>query len=364
MFPLDFTTAKTILIPLIIFAMVFSMAFAYTLLPKQPVQAFWELIIKFAIDVLLRTLIKFLSAMIQDLFNFVIDKINDNFVIRNFLKYEAVLSDKRYLTDYLTGYIPNSDTQTIIRDFTYRQNSGGRDFGCDGGTTFEDCYYTRNANANRGFTDAELNPLEEDYLSKLKNLGDVWSQPQMWFWGLQDQSFKAQSEAKRASSLNITSDGYKTPFEDTASGALRVAQARLRSIEDQSINAMLRMLSQPPQGDSWDQQLADSIANSLAGLFTNFLNDYLVGGVVYDEADFARTYGLSGASGVSGNVFNKPVYNAPDTPQQTDICTESDPDTGELICDTVDFTRLNTIHSDSDGVPDYLDADPFDPNIY
>jgi len=349
-----FHITKTVAIIFIIVAIVFNTAFVFTLFSKaQEAKAFLSFVSEMILAAIKRIIFNFVTNAIKSAFDFVMKKIQGNFLVKNFLRYDAVLADKRYYTDYITGNFPEGDTGLLLRDFSYQVNSGGRNYD----PAIHDNITVR-VNANGGFLPAD--PARDDYVERLTNLKNVWNNPTMVFFGMQDQSLKAQAEAKRASALNLTSEGLKTSFGGLGNDSVKTGTNTLAAVEEQTINAVYRNMSLAPDtsGSSFASLLGNALGNIISGFLFNFLNDQFNGGFVFrdDIPAYPPRFELTGAGPVPPEAVALPdVGPVPNIPPISSSC-QFNQTTGEQDCNEQIYCQNNSIMC-----PDFnldVDIDP------
>lgn len=217
----DIALVKKIVVSTIIFTMLFSSAMVFTLIPKRA-EAFLGIgdfnfnieignIMETAWKILQKHLLKFLNGLLKKIVNFAIGKFRGNYLIQNYLRYEAVLTRRKHLDDYTSLYFPgvgNTKLRGFIYEYVEEQNSGGKELNEN-----LKSYLDETAQGNLGFNVDELDPKSPDYLDKMSRYYSPLTNPAFLYFAMQDASLKAEAEAKSATGYALTSDGYKQEFQ-------------------------------------------------------------------------------------------------------------------------------------------------------
>lgn len=324
-FPSLQSVRSAIVLSLLI-AVVVSSSFAFVLVPKRATALLGIADVSFttivanipelAIQILSNFIYKFLMKLLEKAMAFVVAKIQKNFMIKNFLQYAAVLSNNKYVEDYLNKYISSPDARSIIRASIKSINQGGLGVSPPLLRRLQ-----ADADRYRGFRTADLTPNSPDYLEKLAKQADLWSSSIGWYYAYVDQGFKAKSEADRATALNIvTGAGYKSGYNKTG-GSVVTVPAEIDHLVQERIGALMDAL-----GSKGGGSITSAIANFVANFAVASLNSIIdkPDTAVYDEdRDFPSvvnpgyppTFTLVAPGGVEVEQTGRPLL-----PRVPDFC--------------------------------------------
>jgi len=283
--PSTWVVIKKVTLSTIIFGLVFTSVFGFMLVPKRA-QAFLGIldtefsfvmvdIPRVAWQLIQTAVARFLKNMLFRAVEFVIDRIRGNFIVRNFLRYEAVLTRERYTCDYLDLYFPGMENELLRRHligFIDYFNRGGRAYDEDLGN-----FLNAKAEETLGYNPAELSPDDPDYYEKLSRQSNFWSSDIGWYYALMDQSFSVQSDAEKASELNLTSKGIKTSFSKDAESMIKTAESEIYGL----IMGYTQSFFDKLEGNSGT--LIAGIGNLIGDLSATVVNRVLLGGYVLNE---------------------------------------------------------------------------------
>lgn len=321
---LNFNNLTKFTISLIIVALLTSVIFTYTLFPKKQTQALFGLadftfttetfsFHTFAMQLLEALVRAFLTKMINRVMGYIEGKISQYFIIKNFLYYKDVLSDRRYLTDYLLRYIPSAQGRAIVRRIINDFQKGGRGF------NFGDfVFYSQQAQAYLGYDRNNLQANDPEYYAKLISQGDLWSTEIGQYFAYIDKSFSAKGSSDEAATTNMTSHGYKTSFAIASEQQAFQAKQQVgltESIVNGIADAMFDSVN--PGGGG----LATALGSFIGSMLADFLGTKLSCGRIYEEG--SQSYGDRGASLNIGNCADVSTESTggPRIPQVPDFCS-------------------------------------------
>ncbi|MCL5008760.1 MAG: hypothetical protein M1400_00260 [Patescibacteria group bacterium] len=133
-----------------------------------------------------------------------VDKIESNYMVANFLYYSDALVSGQYMNDYLNKYVSDNLDRQIIKKLVPQFNCGKQDPNLK--TVFE-------AQAGRylGFDPTSVDPSDPNYYQKMAKVGDFLASPQGWSLHYGDLADTAKGEAEKSAEQELTSSGLKTP---------------------------------------------------------------------------------------------------------------------------------------------------------
>jgi hypothetical protein len=172
---------------------------------------------------------QFMGVMLNKL----IEKIESNYRIANFLYYTDALIAGQYTDDYLEKYIVNQVDRQIIKRFIPQFTCGISQH--DLGPIF-----LSKAQDYLGFNADDLDPRDPDYYNKLAKFGDFMASPYGWEQYYEGVAKEAQSEAEKAAERELTSPGIKTP-RDTVNSAIAISVNNIISASRASLNAIMKL---------------------------------------------------------------------------------------------------------------------------
>lgn len=192
----------------------------------------------------------FLDKMIQ--------KIESNYKIANFLYYSDALVSGQYTDDYLNKYVGNKLDQDIIKQFIPQ-------FSCNKQNQDLKPIFQAKASQYLGFDPQSVNPNDPNYYQKLSSVGDFLASPGGWEIYYQDLASQAESQAEAAASRELTSSGLKSP-RDSLDGSISSSINNIVSAEKASLEAILELGIN--NSDSFVSQFVAEITQTL---FTKFV---------------------------------------------------------------------------------------------
>lgn len=318
--------------------------FAYTLVPKRA-EAFLGIadttfnftigdIPEMLLEILQIAVARFLTKLLLKAVQYAEDRIRQGFMVKNFLKYDAILTNRRYLVDYIVSYIPPGPARRIAWESVRAYRQGGMQY-YPGNST----YFKNAADQYRGYTLASLSPSDPNYLLKLANQSDLWSSDIGQYYAAVDNSFIAASQAERAAELNMTSPGIKSSYNGEAyvgtdtgyvesgksdpSMNIATSVALINNTEQSIMNVLYGGMQSQLGG--FMASIAMAVGNAIGDMLTSVLTD----GRVYEEfKDFAvltrNDATLEEIAGLPAplnqGTLSNPAYTRSGLPIVPDVC--------------------------------------------
>lgn len=175
------------------------------------------------------------SAVLQfmgTMLNKLITKIEQNYMIANFLYYSDALINGQYADDYLNKYINDALDRNMIKNFIPQ-------FSCGKNQNLKPALEAK-ANEYLGFDPGTLSSSDPNYYEKLARVGDFLSSPQGWELYYQDAASQALSAAQKAAEQELLGPGLKTP-RNPLQGTISNSINSIISAERASFTALLQM---------------------------------------------------------------------------------------------------------------------------
>jgi hypothetical protein len=146
-----------------------------------------------------------------------IDTIEKNYKIANFLYYTDALVSGQYVDDYINKYSQklSSVEKQMIKNFIPQLNCG----------TPQDLKLAMRAKASQyvGFDPATLDVNDPQYYQKLSRVGNFLATPEGWELYYQDIALQAQSEAEKAAQQELVAQGFKSARDAANKGNIATA---------------------------------------------------------------------------------------------------------------------------------------------
>ncbi|HYF05619.1 MAG TPA: hypothetical protein VEA59_05610 [Patescibacteria group bacterium] len=196
-----------------------------------------------------------------------VQTIEKNYKIANFLYYSDALLSGQYLEDYLNKYVDDPLDKTLIKKFIPQLSCGKTDPKL--GEVFK-----AKAREYLGYDPASLSASDPDFNVKLARMGSFLSTPQGWELRYRELAAVAKSEAEKNVDRELFSSGLKSPRELISN---QIA-ATLSAIEHSESAALLSSIN-------LGVIHVDSIVGQLvSGILENLFNKFLFkGAVVFKE---------------------------------------------------------------------------------
>jgi len=200
---------------------------------------------------------QFMGSFIQQL----IQKIESNYMVANFLYYSDALINGQYANDYLNKYVADPLDRRIIKTFIPQFNCGQN----------QDLrpLFAAKANQYLGFDPENLDPKDPDYYQKMAQVGNFLASPNGWATYYQSMADQAASEAEKAADKELTSSGLKTP-RDIISNNIAKSINSIVSSERASLTALMQL---------GGQNAKSFISGFIAQLTQNLMNNFVFSGV-------------------------------------------------------------------------------------
>lgn len=209
---------------------------------------------------------RFIMTMLQK----IIDKIERNYRISNFLYYTDALVSGQYSDDYLKKYVRDEIDREVIKKFMPQ-------FSCNQSNAALQPVIKQKAVTHLGFDPSTLDPTSPDYLVKLSRVGNFLAQPTGWETYFQDAAAQTQSEAETAADRELKSQGFKSPRDVTQ---LLIGKS-LSSIESSlkaSLNNLLNVGTSVTSGSGFKGLLTNIITTLTQTFLINFIFKGVTGG--------------------------------------------------------------------------------------
>jgi|GEM_PF-2462776 len=173
--------------------------------------------------------LQFMGSMLNKL----VTRIEQNYIISNFLYYTDALVNGQYADDYLNKYVSNALDRQIIKKFIPQFNCGQQN---------EDLKPLFQAKAAEylGFDPNTVSTSDPDYYVKMARVGDYMSSPEGWQQYYQSLAQETQSEAQKAAQNELTSSGLKTP-RNTMANSISNSITSIVSAERASFVSILQL---------------------------------------------------------------------------------------------------------------------------
>ena len=172
---------------------------------------------------------KFMAAFLEKMIN----KIEQNYMVANFLYYSDALVSGQYTDDYLKKYIQDEFDRRVIKQFVPQLSCGQQPQNLK--PVFE-----AKASTYLGFDPTNIDPADPAYYSKLTKVGDFLSQPSGWKTYYEDLASQAEGVAQQSAERELTSSGLKTP-RDTIKNAISSSINSIVSAEQAGFHAILNL---------------------------------------------------------------------------------------------------------------------------
>lgn len=172
---------------------------------------------------------QFMSSFLSDL----VQKIENNYMIANFLYYSDALVSGQYANDYLNKYVNDNLDKQIIRQFIPQ-------FSCNKQNAALKDIFKAKASQNLGFDPSSLNPNDPNYYQKLSKVGNFMSSPTGQQFYYEDLASEAESQAQIAVDRELSSSGLKSP-RDAVAGGIKNSINSIVSSQKAGLEAMLQV---------------------------------------------------------------------------------------------------------------------------
>jgi len=236
--------------------------------------------------------LQFMGSMLNKL----ITKIEQNYVIANFLYYSDALLSGQYLDDYLNKYVTQNIDRQMVKKFIPQLNCGQQP------QNLRPIFQAK-ANEYLGFDPRTVDPNDPNYYQKMASVGSFLASPSGWELYYKDLASQAQSQAEKAAEKELTSSGLKTP-RDSIQSSISGSISNIISAQRASFTALLQL----------GINNAESLISNVVGQLTQTLvNQFVFKGVTNNGGNIAVL--KEQATCVDAYQLN-PVLPLPQTPYQ------------------------------------------------
>ena len=178
---------------------------------------------------LISSFTKFMALFLEKM----LDKIEQNYLVANFLYYSDALVSGQYADDYLNKYIQDQFDRKVIKQFIPQ-------FACGQQPANLKPFFQAKANTYLGFDPSNIDTSDPQYYAKLTKVGDFLSEPTGWQTHYQDLADQAEAEAQQSATRELTSSGLKTP-RDTVQNSISSSINSIVSAQQAGFNAILNL---------------------------------------------------------------------------------------------------------------------------
>lgn len=196
---------------------------------------------------------KFMAVMMEKM----ITKIEQNYMIANFLYYADALVTGQYTDDYLAKYVNDSIDRQIIKKFIPQ-------FACGQQPQNLQPFFKAKSQDYLGFDPSNVSPQDPDYYSKMSRVGNFLASPQGWQQHYEELAVKAQVESQKAIDRELTSSGLKTP-RDTMKSAISSSISNIVSAQRAAFNSIMQLGID--NAESFISQFVATVTESLVNKF-------------------------------------------------------------------------------------------------
>ncbi len=235
----------------------------------------------------------FLEQMVQ--------KIESNYKIANFLYYSDALVSGQYANDYLNKYVDSSLDQNIIKQLIPQ-------FSCNKQNQNLKPIFQAKASQYLGFDPSSLNPSDPNYYQKLASVGNFMASSNGQELYYQDLAAQTESAAQAAADRELTSNGLKSP-RDALNGGIATSVNAIAGGEQASLNEIMQLGNS--NAGSFISQFVAQISQTL---FTKFLFSGATvsprspssGGVLKEQATCLAAAQLAPIVPITGTPYQQP----------------------------------------------------------
>ncbi len=198
--------------------------------------------------------------------NKIVNAIEKNYVIANFMYYSDALVRGQYVNDYLDKYVKDTLDKNLITNFIPQ-------FNCGNNANLKPIFKAK-ADQYLGFDPETIDPKDPDYFSKMSKVGNFLSTANGWQLHYQDLADQARSEAEKAVDRELSSTGLKTP-RDLVGTKIAQSIASINNSMSAVMNAQLNL---------GVVNAANIIGSIVKNLTYNLFNSFIFkGATVYKE---------------------------------------------------------------------------------
>lgn len=196
---------------------------------------------------------KFMAVMMEK----IITKIEQNYMIANFLYYSDALITGQYTDDYLSKYVTSQVDRQIIKKFIPQ-------FSCGQQPQNLQPFFKAKSEEYLGFDPSHVSPQDPEYFTKMARVGNFLASPQGWKDHYEELAVEAQAESEKAINRELSSSGLKTP-RDTIKSAISSSISNIVSAQRASFNAILQLGIS--NADSFISQFVAVVTENLVNKF-------------------------------------------------------------------------------------------------
>ncbi|MBI5529909.1 MAG: hypothetical protein HY918_00200 [Candidatus Doudnabacteria bacterium] len=261
--------------------------------------------------------LQFMGSMLNKL----VTKIEQNYIITNFLYYSDALVNGQYTDDYLNKYVNDALDRQIIKKFIPQ-------FSCGQQNENLKPVFQAKASEYLGFDPSSVSLSDPDYYAKMARVGQYMSSPEGWQQYYQSLAQTTESEAQKAAEKELSSSGLKTP-RDIQGSTISNSINSIVSAERASFVALLQL----------GVDNADSIISStVAQLTQTLVNRFVFQGVTGNGGSIAVLKEQSTC--VAAAVVN-PVVALPLSQYQNTSVTATAQAATAYACSSVNSTNTD-----------------------
>ncbi len=172
---------------------------------------------------------QFMSQFVQKMVN----KIESNYLIANFLYYSDALVSGQYANDYLNKYVESSFDREIVKKLIPQFSCGKND------PALKQVFKAK-AKEFLGFNPEAVDPNDPEYFFKMSKVGNYLASAEGWEQNFQDLANQARSEAEKAVERELLSPGLKTP-RDVYNKVINLSSSGIVSAQRANLNAIMQL---------------------------------------------------------------------------------------------------------------------------
>jgi hypothetical protein len=196
-----------------------------------------------------------------------IETVEKNYKISNFLYYSDALVKGQYVNDYLQKYVSNPVDQEIIKRFIPQFACGAQD------NQQLKTFFKGKAQEYLGFDPNSMSVTDPDFEVKMARVGEFLASDTGWNIYYAEQARAAQSAAEQAVSRELSSSGLKSPRDLVG----KQIEASLNVIENSQVAALIAGLQ---LGSVNAENL---ISQLVASVIDQLINKFVFKGVTFKE---------------------------------------------------------------------------------
>ncbi|MCL5774734.1 MAG: hypothetical protein M1333_00815 [Patescibacteria group bacterium] len=172
---------------------------------------------------------KFMASFLGKL----VDKIEKNYMVANFMYYSDALISGQYMNDYLNKYVDDNLDRQIIKKFVPQFNCNKKDPNLK-------AVFEAKAGDYLGFNPDDVSPTDPEYYQKMAKVGNFLASPDGWNLHYDDLANQAKSESEKSAEKELTSSGLKTP-RDAVNHSISSSINAIVSGEKAAIQSMIQL---------------------------------------------------------------------------------------------------------------------------